>query len=61
MKKIMFVAGVYAVLIALSIGFTGILVKMVCWAFEITFSWKYAIGIWAVVFLLRGIFMRVSK
>lgn len=61
MKKIMFAVGVYAVLIALSIGFTGILVKMVCWAFEITFSWKYVIGIWAVAFLLKGIFERGSK
>lgn len=43
---------VIAAVIAASIGFVGLLVKIVCWAFEFTFTWKAVIGIWLVLLIL---------
>ena len=43
---------VIAAVIAASIGFVGLLVKIVCWAFEFTFTWKAVIGIWVVLLTL---------
>jgi len=43
---------VIAAIIAASIGFVGILVKIVCWAFGLTFTWKAVIGIWVVLLTL---------
>lgn len=43
---------VIAAIIAASIGFVGLLVKVVCWAFELTFTWKMVIGIWVVLLTL---------
>lgn len=45
---------VIAAVIAAIIGFVGLLVKIVCWAFEFTFTWKAVIGI-LVVLLILGI------
>ena len=43
---------VIAALIAASIGFVGLLVKVVCWAFELKFTWKAVVGIWVVLLTL---------
>ena len=43
---------IIAAMIAVSIGFVGILVKIVCWAFELTFTWKMVVGIWVVLLTL---------
>jgi len=43
---------VIAALIAASIGFVGLLVKIVCWAFELAFTWKMVVGIWVVLLML---------
>ena len=37
-------------------GITALLVKCVCWAFGYTFSWKMALGIWALLSLVGGVF-----
>lgn len=37
-------------------GITALLVKCVCWAFGYTFSWKMALGIWALLSLVGGAF-----
>ena len=39
---------------ALSVGITGLLVWVVCWAFGLEWSWKLAIGVWAVLSLIAG-------
>lgn len=54
-------AAIFAALTTLSLGVTAVLVKIVCWAFGLTFRWRYAIGIWAAIALLGGIFKGNSK
>lgn len=44
---------VIAAMIAVSIGLVGLLVKIVCWAFELTFTWKMVVGIWVVLLTLE--------
>lgn len=55
------VVAVYVVFILLSILVTAGLVKIVCWEFGLTFMWRYAIGIWALMCLLGNIFKNGSK
>ena len=43
---------IIAAMIAASIGFVGLIVKIVCWAFELTFTWKMVVGIWVVLLTL---------
>ena len=50
------VVAVYVALILLSILVTVGLVKIVCWAFGLTFMWRYAIGVWALICLLGNAF-----
>lgn len=45
----------------MSIGIAAGLVKIICWAFGLTFRWRYALGIWAAIALLGGIFKGNSK
>lgn len=59
-NKALIFAAIYVALIVLSIGITAALVKIVCWAFGITFMWRYAIGIWALLALV-GSFFRNGK
>lgn len=39
----------YLVVIGLSIGIVGVLVKITCWAFGFAFTWRIAVGVWAVL------------
>ena len=55
------IAAIIAAAITMSIGITAGLVQIVCWAFCLTFRWRYALGIWAVIVLLGGIFKGNSK
>lgn len=55
------IAAVYVAVILLSILVTAGLVKLVCWAFGLTFMWRYAIGVWALICLLGNIFKNGSK
>ena len=52
---------VFIALMALSFLFTSGLVWLVCWAFSLTFTWKLAVGVYAVIALLSGIFKSTSK
>ena len=58
----LYVLGAIAIIIlavGISIGITGGLVWLVCWGFALEFSWKVAIGIWAFLFLLNIINIRI--
>ena len=55
-NKWLALAAIYVALLVLSIGITAGLVQIVCWAFGLTFMWRYAIGIWALLFLFGGVF-----
>lgn len=50
------VAAVYVAVILLSILVTVGLVKIVCWASGLTFMWRYAIGVWALICLFGTAF-----
>lgn len=39
----------------LSFLVTSALIYGICWAFKITFAWRYAFGIWIVLFLIAGL------
>lgn len=45
-----------ALLYALSFLATAFLIWVVCWAFGFTFSWPLAIGVFAVLCILRSVF-----
>lgn len=48
-------------LIALSFGLIALIFYGICWAFSLTFSLKYAFGIWLICWLLSGVFKRGGK
>lgn len=54
--KIAIVILIYLIFIGLSIGITGLLVKVICWAFSLTFTWKLAVGIWALMAMANWAF-----
>lgn len=59
-----FVAVLITILVALglSILITSTFVAIACFAFGITFTWKMAIGIWAILTLLQTVFsVRVTN
>ena len=49
---------IFLVILVLAVDFllSALLVKMVCWAFGLQFAWKYVVGIWAILLLVRSIF-----
>lgn len=60
-KESMIYIIVFIALMALSFLFTSGLVWLVCWAFSFTFTWKLAVGVYAVIALLGGVFKNTSK
>lgn len=51
------------IIIAMIISFflAAGLVRLSCWAFDFDFTWKLAVGVWAVIWLLKSIFGRSGK
>lgn len=49
-------AAIIILTMAASLIVTAGLVWLVCWAFNLLWSWKIAIGVWALIFLLSAIF-----
>ena len=47
---------IFAVALAISFGFTTLLVWLVCLAFSWTFTWRVAFGIWILTFLFQAAF-----
>lgn len=60
MKEILGIVLIYAAAIALGLGLdilvVGMIYKIICWAFGLTFSWRVAVGISFVILLLQGAF-----
>lgn len=40
--------------LVISYGLTTTLVYLICWAFGISFSFKLALGVWAIICLISG-------
>ena len=45
--------GAFVIALALGLILTAALVWIVCWAFGIEFSWRLAVGVYAVIVLIR--------
>lgn len=58
---IILVVAIVILACAISFGITSALVYGVCWAFNFTFSWKIALGIWFLMALLRSVFKVIIK
>ena len=54
------IGAIIAIAIVLGVVFLFIsgLVWLFCFAFGYTFMWKYALGVWAAIILLRMVFGR---
>jgi len=61
MKDVLMIVAIIVAAVFLGLGITAGLVKIVCWAFGLTFMWRYAIGVWALICLLGSIFKNGSK
>lgn len=50
------VVAILLIILALALSFFGTagLVWLVCWAFGLAWSWKIAIGVWAVICLVSS-------
>ena len=42
--------------ILISFSITALFVKIICWAFGFNFTFKIAIGIWVLIFLINSAF-----
>lgn len=56
--EIMTILAILLTLLSLMVNFfiTAGLTWVICWAFELTFSWKLAVGIFAILALIKGTF-----
>ncbi len=61
MKDFIFIAFIICGLTALSFLGIAACVKIICWAFGLVFTWKVALGVWAVLILLRSIFKQTAR
>lgn len=43
---------VSAVLLVVFLVLAG-LIGIICWAFGLTFAWKYVVGVWAIIIMYR--------
>lgn len=43
-------------MLALSFALTSAIIYGICWAFKLTFAWRYAFGIWLILLILRSVF-----
>ena len=57
--KIIAVIAVIVICLAISFGISAALVYGICWAFNLTFTWKIAFGVWLVLSLLSGFFKTI--
>lgn len=40
--------------LAIDFAISALIVKGICWAFSLTFSWKIAFGVWLILLILHG-------
>lgn len=53
-------AGIITVVIivgafALSFVLTSAIIYGICWAFKLTFAWRYAFGVWLILLVMRSV------
>lgn len=57
-KIVIIILGVAFVglMLVLSFALTSAIIYGICWAFKLTFAWRYAFGIWLILLILRSVF-----
>lgn len=56
MKYIAVIILLFVVLLGVDFLISALIVKGICWAFGMAFSWKLAIGVWLIISLLQAAF-----
>lgn len=49
---------VFVIILLISFCIYAIIIHGICWAFGISFSFKYPVGVWLASLILKGIFKR---
>lgn len=52
---------IFVGVLALSFVATSAIIYGICWAFKLTFAWRYAFGIWLILLLIGGAVGRGGK
>lgn len=52
---------IFVGILALSFALTSAIIYGICWAFKLTFAWRYAFGVWLILLLARSVFKRGGK
>lgn len=60
-KEILLIIICVIISYGLSLLVTALVIKGICWAFDIDFSMKIAIGIWLILSLLSGFFLQKRR
>lgn len=60
-KKIIAFIMATIIIVGASVMLTALFVWIICTCFNIAFSWKLAIGIWAIQMMINLTFVRTSK
>jgi len=47
---------IYLACLGVSFLATSGLIRIVCWAFSLAFSWKIAVGVWIILCIIGGLF-----
>lgn len=55
-----FVILCFALVGGIGFAITAGIVKLICWAFGFTFSWKIAFGFWLILLLLGGFNVKIK-
>ena len=58
-SKMKYIAALAAAIIGilfLNFLLSALVIKLICWAFGFTFTWKLAFGLWLIIGLLQSIF-----
>ena len=56
MDLILKVVLVFLLYIGVDFAISALIVKGICWAFSLTFSWKMAFGVWLIMMILHSVF-----
>ena len=61
MKKIICAVAAVTLYAAITFLLSALVIKGICWAFGLAFSWKVAYGIWLVLELVRAWLQRSGE
>lgn len=62
-KIVVVIVGVafFVGMLALSFAIVSAIIYGICWAFKLTFAWRYAFGVWLILLVMRSVLRGESK